>query len=161
MKFGLYYKNFVMEIDLVAPEMQATFALFLAWDLYPAVGQHQAVSSQWTGLFPVACIPENSLHMELTSGGQHTAAAAFCHSKKGAQEITFLSHQASQCSSKGNTSQNPEAGCYLQWVDLRKTGHRGNLHLDSGWQRWWLHASLYGPYSREHYKEYGFFAFDS
>lgn len=131
-----------MEIGLVATEMQATFALRLAWHLYPAVGQCQAGSSQWTGLFPVPCVPENSLHMEHVSGKQETAAAAFPHSKKGAQEITFLSHQASQCRSKDNMSQNPEAGCYLQLVDLNKIGHRGSLYLGRGWKRWWLHADI-------------------
>lgn len=87
-----------MEIGLVATEMQATSALCLAWDLYPAL------PSRWPGLVPVACIPENSFHMDHTPAGQHPSAAAFSHSKKGAQEITFLSHQASQCSSKDNTS---------------------------------------------------------
>lgn len=131
-----------MEIGLVATEMQATFAFCLARDLYPAVGQCQAVSSQWTGLFSVARVPENSFHMEPVAGGQQTSAAAFSHSKKGAQEITFLSHQASQCNSKDNTSQNPEAGCCLQLVDLNKTGHRGTLYLGRGWKRWWLHADI-------------------
>lgn len=78
-----------MEIGLVATETQATFALCLAWDLYPPVGQHQAVCSQWTGLFPVACTPENSLHMELTSGGQHTSAAAFSHSEVHRKSLSF------------------------------------------------------------------------
>lgn len=151
-----------MEIGLVATETQTTFALCLAWDLYPAVGQHQAVPSQWTGLFPVACTPENNLHMELTSGGQRTSAAAFSHSKVHRKLLFFLT-RLSSCSSKDISE---SWGWVLPAVSGLEQDWSQRPFISGQWMKKVMAACRYsassdGPYSREYYTEYGFFAFDS
>lgn len=75
----------------------------------------------------MVCTKENGLHMDRTAG----TSAAFSHSKEGMQEITPLSHEASQCSSK-DTSHSPGAACYAQLVALKQAGHRGTLYLGCG-----------------------------